>query len=138
MRDSAGRFQARRVVVKARVVKLSDGVGRGPEDAGNAAHLCYLERDGVTRNGEKGRVYSTVENAPDGQLERLAQLMQTLVGFEWPAWFGVPPSVANYGCLDDPGFHANPTAISFSQNRYTEGRQISSSRKCTTVEGDMR
>ena len=31
------------------------------------AHLRYLERDGVTRDGEKGRAYSTFENDADGR-----------------------------------------------------------------------
>jgi hypothetical protein len=60
---ASGRFRSRRVVVKARVVKLA-GKGksaRGPKMRGAVsigavgAHLRYLERDGVTRNGEKGR-----------------------------------------------------------------------------------
>jgi hypothetical protein len=72
----------------------------------------------------------------DAPLARAAS--ETLGGFEWPAWFGARPRVANNGRLDDPGFHANLTAIGFPQNRYTEGRQIRSSRKCTKVEGDMR
>ncbi|ARN83494.1 hypothetical protein B1812_08240 [Methylocystis bryophila] len=79
-RDSAGRFRARRVVVKARVVKLNlqgRGGGHGPKLRGVAsraadAHLRYLERDGVTRQGEKGRAYSAIENEADGRafLER--------------------------------------------------------------------
>jgi type IV secretory pathway VirD2 relaxase len=37
-----------------------------------AAHLRYLERDGVTRDGEKGQVYSAEPDAEDGRafLER--------------------------------------------------------------------
>ena len=72
-RDSAGRFRARRVVVKARVVKLNpQRRGRGPRMPANAtkaaaAHLRYLERDGVARDGEKGRVYSAFENEADGR-----------------------------------------------------------------------
>ncbi|MGZ5870696.1 MAG: hypothetical protein ACXWKP_01140 [Bradyrhizobium sp.] len=31
------------------------------------AHLRYLERDGVTRDGEKGRVYSAGEDETDGR-----------------------------------------------------------------------
>jgi len=52
-RDGSGvRFRARRVVVKARVVKLNPQRGRsGPRMRGMVskaadAHLCYLERDG--------------------------------------------------------------------------------------------
>ena len=72
-RDSIGRFRARRVVVKARVVKLAPQRGsRGPKMRGTAskaadAHLRYLERDGVTRDGEKGRAYSALENEADGR-----------------------------------------------------------------------
>jgi type IV secretory pathway VirD2 relaxase len=71
-RDSAGRFRSRRVVVKARVVKLNPQRGvRGPRmrvTASKAAdsHLRYLERDGVTPDGEKGRAYSALENEADG------------------------------------------------------------------------
>jgi type IV secretory pathway VirD2 relaxase len=72
-RNSAGGHRARRVVVKARVVKLNPQRGaRGPRMPGNtrkavAAHLRYLERDGVTRDGEKGRVYSALEDEADGR-----------------------------------------------------------------------
>jgi len=72
-RDSNGRFRSRRVVVKARVVKLNPQRGlRGPKMRGTVskaadAHLRYLERDGVTRDGEKGRAYSALENEADGR-----------------------------------------------------------------------
>ncbi|WP_316219435.1 MULTISPECIES: DUF3363 domain-containing protein [unclassified Bradyrhizobium] len=73
-RDSAGRFRARRVVVKARVVRLNpQGKGvRGPKTRAAMsravdAHLRYLERDGVTRDGEKGKAYSAFENEADGK-----------------------------------------------------------------------
>jgi type IV secretory pathway VirD2 relaxase len=72
-RDSAGRFRARRVVVKARVVKLNPRRGsRGPKLLGHGskaadAHLRYLERDGVTRDGEKGHAYSALEDGVDGR-----------------------------------------------------------------------
>ncbi|MER8765774.1 DUF3363 domain-containing protein [Mesorhizobium sp. M0968] len=69
------RFRSRRVVVKARVVKLP---ARGKATTGRAqkfvttskavdAHLRYLQRDGVTRDGEKGRVYSAFEDEADGK-----------------------------------------------------------------------
>ncbi|WP_265518223.1 DUF3363 domain-containing protein [Nitratireductor luteus] len=64
------RFRSRRVVVKARVVKLNAGrSGRSFVTGAKAvdAHLRYLERDGVTRDGEKGRVYSVFEDAADGK-----------------------------------------------------------------------
>ena len=73
-RDSAGRFRARRVVIKARVVRLNPqqrGV-RAPKMRGTMsravdAHLRYLERDGVTRDGERGKAYSAFENEADGK-----------------------------------------------------------------------
>ena len=71
-RDSIGRFRSRRVVVKARVVKLAPQRGsRGSKARGVSkaadAHLRYLERDGVTRSGEKGHAYSAFENEADGR-----------------------------------------------------------------------
>jgi type IV secretory pathway VirD2 relaxase len=71
-RDARGvRTRARRVAVKARIVKLNPqrGAPRGRQFvSGKAvdAHLRYLERDGVTRNGEKGQVYSADRDAADG------------------------------------------------------------------------
>jgi hypothetical protein len=71
-RDSAGRFRSRRVVVKARVVKLNpQRKTRGLKLPGKTskavhAHLRYLERDGVTPDGEKGRAYSALKNEADG------------------------------------------------------------------------
>ena len=78
-RDSLGRFRSRRVVVKARVVRLAASRGsRGLKIRGGAsasavdAHLRYLERDGVTRDGDKGRTYSAFEDQADSKafLER--------------------------------------------------------------------
>lgn len=57
------RVRARRVMVKARVVKLT---GAKAAD-GAAAHLRYLQRDGVTRAGERGRFYSTFSDDADGK-----------------------------------------------------------------------
>jgi hypothetical protein len=59
--DGSGmRFRARRVVVKARVVKL-----KGVESQAIAAHLRYLQREGVTIDARRGRAYSAVEDEPD-------------------------------------------------------------------------
>ena len=57
------RTHARRVTVKARIVKLNPqrGASRGRSFVSAKAvdaHLRYLERDGVTLDGEKGQVYS--------------------------------------------------------------------------------
>src|SRR5215831_15909500 len=63
-RDANGtRTRSRRVTVKARIVKLNPqrGATRGRRFVSAKAveaHLRYLERDGVNRDGEKGQVYS--------------------------------------------------------------------------------
>ena len=56
----------RRVVVKARIVRLKLG------SKGADAHLRYLQRDGTDREGEKGRLYGSETDAADGRafLER--------------------------------------------------------------------
>lgn len=58
---------ARRVVVKVRFVKL---VGKGMAAA--SAHLAYLQRDGTTREGERGALYGPDADRVDGKafLER--------------------------------------------------------------------
>lgn len=63
---SGMRVRPRRVTVKARVVKLAG------KATATASHLRYLERDGVTREGEPGRLYSTFTDEADGKafLER--------------------------------------------------------------------
>ena len=59
--SSGQRMRMRRVVVKARVVKL-----RGPQSRAGYAHLRYLQRDGVSREGEPGRLYSRDLKHADG------------------------------------------------------------------------
>ena len=63
------RMRMRRVVVKARFVKL-----KGPGSRAGYAHLRYLQRDGVDREGEPGRLYGRALDQPDGPafLERSA------------------------------------------------------------------
>ena len=58
---------ARRVVVKSRIVKLGKGMAA-------AAHLRYLQRDGTTREGERGSLYGRDADHVDGKpfLERSA------------------------------------------------------------------
>jgi type IV secretory pathway VirD2 relaxase len=51
----------RRVVVKARIVRLKLG------SKGADAHLRYLQRDGTDREGEKGRLYGASTNVADGR-----------------------------------------------------------------------
>lgn len=57
------RVRARRVMVKARIVKLTGA--KALSAAGT--HLRYLQRDGVTREGEQGRFYSTFSDDADGK-----------------------------------------------------------------------
>ena len=72
-RDAGGgRTRARRVAVKARVVKLNPqrGATRGRQFVSAKAvdaHLRYLERDGVTKDGERGQVYSGERDVEDGR-----------------------------------------------------------------------
>lgn len=65
--DRFAGFRARRVVVKARFVKLA---GKGAKAA--VAHLRYLQRDGTTREGERGTLYAADHDVADGKafLER--------------------------------------------------------------------
>ncbi len=66
-RDRLGAFRSRRVIVKIRPVKLA-GKGMG----GARAHLIYIQRDGVTREGQPGELYSADKDVTDGKafLER--------------------------------------------------------------------
>lgn len=65
--DRHAAFRSRRVVVKTRLVKLA-GKGLGAA----VAHLRYIQRDGVTREGQPGELYSTDHDTADGKafLER--------------------------------------------------------------------
>lgn len=56
------RWRARRVVVKARVVKL-----KGGQSQTMAAHLRYLQREGVTVDGQHGHVYSSFGERADAK-----------------------------------------------------------------------
>ena len=58
-RVSGARVRPRRVTVKIRIVKA------GGKLTGVQAHLRYLERDGVTRDGAPGRLYSTFADEAD-------------------------------------------------------------------------
>ncbi len=57
---------SRRVIVKSRSVRAAGKNGRA------AAHLRYIQRDGTSRDGERGQLYSTTEDRADGNafLER--------------------------------------------------------------------
>ena len=65
--DGHSAFRSRRVVVKTRLAMLA---GKG--GAAAKAHLRYVQRDGVTREGEPGALYSRDVDRADGKafLER--------------------------------------------------------------------
>ncbi|MBS0220362.1 MAG: relaxase/mobilization nuclease and DUF3363 domain-containing protein [Proteobacteria bacterium] len=60
-RDRYAAFRRRRVIVKTRLIKLA---GRGIASA--RAHLRYLQRDGVTREGLPGNLYDATHDRADG------------------------------------------------------------------------
>jgi len=66
-RDQYAAFRQRRVIVKSRIVKLA---GKGLQAA--RAHLRYIQRDGVTRDGAPGQLYGSGQDRVDGKdfLER--------------------------------------------------------------------
>ena len=71
-RDGGVRTRSRRVAVKARAVKLNPqrGAARGRQFVSAKAvdaHLRYLQRDGVTKDGEKGQAYSANRDNEDGR-----------------------------------------------------------------------
>ncbi len=59
---SAGRRQ-RRVIVKSRIVRLDRAKGMSAA----RAHLRYIQRDGVTRDGAPGQLYSVDQDEVDGR-----------------------------------------------------------------------
>src|SRR3546814_12259235 len=61
--DRHAAFRSRRVVVKTRLVKLA-GKGLGAA----AAHLRYIQRDGVTREGQPGEWYSADHDTTDAKV----------------------------------------------------------------------
>lgn len=61
-RDRYTAFRSRRVVVKSRIVRLA---GNGIKGA--RAHLRYIRRDGVTRDGHPGELYSAEQDRADGK-----------------------------------------------------------------------
>ena len=67
LRQGSGVTGRRRVIIKTRIVKLK-GHGIG----GARAHLKYIQRDGVSREGEPGHVYDATADEADGKafLER--------------------------------------------------------------------
>lgn len=61
-RDRLAAFRARRAVVKTRLVRLG---GKGQSAA--RAHLRYIQRDGVTRKGAPGELYSAGHDQTEGK-----------------------------------------------------------------------
>ena len=61
-RDRYSAFRSRRVVVKSRIVKLA---GNGLKGA--AAHLRYIQRDGLTRDGQPGQLYDADQDRANGK-----------------------------------------------------------------------
>jgi len=60
--DRHAAFRSRRVVVKTRLAMLADkGI------AGAGAHLRYIQRDGVTPEGQPGALYSVDRDVADGK-----------------------------------------------------------------------
>jgi type IV secretory pathway VirD2 relaxase len=66
-RDHLAGLRARRGVIKARIIKLTS---KGAKNT--AAHLRYIQRDGVTRNGQPGQLYGADKDVANGKefLER--------------------------------------------------------------------
>lgn len=62
-RDRFAAFRQRRVMVKSRIVRLDRA--RGMDAA--RAHLRYIQRDGVTREGAPGQLYSAEQDKADGR-----------------------------------------------------------------------
>lgn len=60
--DRHAAFRSRRVIVKTRLAMLS---GKG--SAAAKAHLRYVQRDGVTREGQPGELYSADNDVADGK-----------------------------------------------------------------------
>ena len=61
-RDRFAGIRARRAIVKTRLVRLG---AKGL--AGARAHLRYIQRDGVTREGTPGELYSAERDTADGK-----------------------------------------------------------------------
>ncbi|MFQ3457171.1 relaxase/mobilization nuclease RlxS [Bradyrhizobium sp. UFLA01-814] len=60
---SRGRSKGqRRVVIKARIVRIKAG-----DPGAIRAHLRYVQRDGVTRDGEPGELYDAASDRADGK-----------------------------------------------------------------------
>lgn len=62
-RDRFSAYRQRRVVIKCRIIQFSH-----PDAMGAArAHIRYIQRDAVTREGEPGRLYGAEDDKVDGR-----------------------------------------------------------------------
>lgn len=61
-RDQFAAWRQRRVIIKSRIVKLA---GKGMQGA--RAHLRYIQRDGVTREGQAGQLYGADQDRVEGK-----------------------------------------------------------------------
>ena len=61
-RDRYASFRVRRVIIKTRIVKFK---GQGLKAA--KLHLRYIQRDGVTRDGQPGELYDRASERADGK-----------------------------------------------------------------------
>lgn len=61
-RDQYAAFRQRRVIVKSRIVRLG---GKGFNGA--VAHMRYIQRDGVTRDGQQGQLYGADRDQVNGR-----------------------------------------------------------------------
>jgi len=62
-RDRFAAWRQRRVIVKSRIVRLDRAGGMNAA----RAHLHYIQRDGVTRDGAPGQLYSAEQDKVDGR-----------------------------------------------------------------------
>lgn len=62
-RDRFSAYRQRRVVVKSRIIRIN--IPNGINAA--RAHMRYIQRDGVTREGEPGRLYAAEQDKVDGR-----------------------------------------------------------------------
>jgi hypothetical protein len=63
----------RRVIVKARITKFKAG-----QLGAARAHLRYIQRDGVTPEGEPGQLYGSETDAPSVPAHRVARRWRTI------------------------------------------------------------
>lgn len=60
-RGGASALRQRRVIIKSRIVRMT-----GKASSFGRAHLSYIQRDGVTRDGQPGQLYDRTQDRTDG------------------------------------------------------------------------